>query len=299
MTNIDSRPGLALSAVQQAWLQEIGIDRRLLLQFMPRSDSAAATAPARQDPTGVGQAGRGAVQARGQAVAGGMDGSDAVPEVAEAPPARRPPVSLPVVGERAAETVTLQPAVALPAEWKTLEAHIAECQLCPLHAGRSQTVFGSGATEAVEWMLIGEAPGDRDDRMGLPFQGKAGELLQAMLAAAGVGPETPVFYTNVVKCRPRGNRTPKPEEIAACRPYLMRQIEMLKPRRILALGWLAAQSLLADESDLELLRGRVHWLDVAAAGRIPVVATYHPASLLSRAQHKANAWRDLNLARLM
>lgn len=302
MTNVDLRPGLPLSAVQLAWLQELGMDRRLLQQFVRRPEPAAPAAlvPTEKILAQALQGVQSAAQIPAQPVAENvrhMSNTGEAGSAPEAAPSKRPPIPLPKVGERAAPPVLVRPAVALPAEWPALKEHVAACQACSLYTGRSQTVFGSGATESVEWMVIGEAPGDRDDRMGLPFQGKAGELLHAMLEAAGLGAEVPVFYTNIIKCRPRGNRTPKPEEIAACRPYLLRQIEVLKPQRILALGWLAAQSLLADSSDLELLRGRVHWLETEGAGRIPVIATYHPASLLSRAQHKANAWRDLNLAR--
>ena len=302
MTSVDLCPGLPLSAVQLAWLQEMGMDRRLLQQFvrLPEPATPATLVPAEKILAQVMQGVQPATQMPVQPVADNVLNTDNTGEAGlaapESEPSKRPPIRLPKVGERAATPVVVRPVVALPAEWPALKEHVAACQACSLHTGRSQTVFGEGATESVAWMVIGEAPGDRDDRMGLPFQGKAGELLHAMFEAAGLGADVPMFYTNIIKCRPRGNRTPKPEEIAACRPYLLRQIEMLKPQRILALGWLAAQSLLADSSDLELLRGRVHWLDTESAGRIPVIATYHPASLLSRAQHKANAWRDLNLA---
>lgn len=299
MTGADLRPGLPLSAIQQAWLQEMGMDRRLLQQFVQRPSPVAPPTPV---PVGqilaqLQQGGQAGVQTpEGQAASLVVQATESDATAIEAAPSKRPPAPLPKVGERAAAPAAMRPVVVPPLEWPALKEHVAACQACSLHTGRSQTVFGEGATESVEWMLIGEAPGDRDDRMGLPFQGKAGELLHAMLAAAGLAADAPVFYTNVIKCRPRGNRTPRPEEIAACRPYLLRQIEMLKPRRILVLGWLAAQSLLDETADLELLRGRVHWLDTESTGRIPVVATYHPASLLSRAQHKANAWRDLKLA---
>jgi DNA polymerase len=145
-------------------------------------------------------------------------------------------------------------------------------------------------------MLIGEAPGEQDDRVGLPFQGSAGVLLRAMLETVGVGADASVFMTNLIKCRPLGNRTPRAEEIAACQPYLLRQIELLQPVRILALGRLAAQALLGADADLERLRGKVHVLESETGRQIPLIVTYHPASLLSRPQHKANAWRDLHLA---
>lgn len=158
-------------------------------------------------------------------------------------------------------------------------------------------MFGMGATQRPAWMIIGEAPGGQDDRVGLPFQGKAGALLQAMLASVGVQADTPVFYTNIVKCRPLGNRTPEAGEIAACMPFLKRQIELLQPQRILALGRLAAQALLGVDAELETLRQKVHHVPDESGGLVPMVATYHPASLLLRSHHKADAWADLNLAR--
>lgn len=181
-------------------------------------------------------------------------------------------------------------------DWHALEAAILTCEACGLHAGRQAAVPGAGATESVDWLVVGEAPGGRDDGLGQPFQGKAGDLLHAMLAAAGIEPAQRVFYTNLVKCRPRSNRPPTPEEIAACLPHLRRQAELLQPHGILALGRLAAQALLGEAASFEHYRGRVHTFQ--SGGRdIPVVVTYHPASLLSRPRHKAAGWRDLNLAR--
>ena len=280
------------NAAQLAWLQEIGIDKRLLSRFKrnsavmanPEAPVDTASAPVRStEPSGSVNAAQEFVSTA--ALLKTVQTGKPTAGVASKPAAEsRQPAGTPS-GE------------AVPHDWHALEAHVAACQACSLYAGRSQTVFGSGATDTVDWMVIGEAPGEHDDRLGVPFQGKAGELLHAMLACVGVGPESSVFYTNLIKCRPRGNRTPRPEEIAACLPYLQRQIELLKPRRIVTLGRLAAQALLGETSDFEELRGRSHAFRSQAGELIPVVATYHPASLLSRPQHKANAWRDLNLAR--
>ncbi len=165
-----------------------------------------------------------------------------------------------------------------------------------MHAGRSQTVFGTGQMQSPKWMVVGEAPGGSDDKAGLPFQGRPGVLLQAMLTSIGVLPGSAVFYTNLIKCRPLGNRTPAAEEIAACAPYLWRQLALLKPDGVLALGKLAAQALLKCDDELDAMRGRVHSVSVDATHHIPLVVTYHPASLLLRPQHKADAWYDLNLA---
>lgn len=181
-------------------------------------------------------------------------------------------------------------------DWAVLEARIRACEACGLHAGRHRAVPGAGAVESVDWLVVGEAPGDRDDRLGEPFQGKAGELLHAMLDAAGIDSKNKVFYTNLVKCRPRSNRPPGSDEIAACSTYLRAQIGLLRPRGILVLGRLAAQALVADGKPFEEQRGRVHVFKLDGGDTIPLVVTYHPASLLSRPQHKAASWRDLNLA---
>lgn len=190
-----------------------------------------------------------------------------------------------------------EPAAEVAREWGALQAQVAACEACGLCAKRRQAVFGAGAVQAPRWLVVGEAPGEQDDRHGEPFQGRAGTLLQAMLRAAGVVPDQPVYYTNIVKCRPVGNRTPEPEEIQACLPYLRRQIALLAPAGIVALGRLAAQALLETEADFESLRGQVHRLRKEDGGEVPLVVTYHPALLLSRPQHKGGAWRDLNLLR--
>jgi DNA polymerase len=178
-----------------------------------------------------------------------------------------------------------------------LREQVRQCRACQLCEGRSQAVFGEGAQEAPDWMVIGEAPGDHDDREGRPFQGDAGELLAGMLAAMGVKAEGRVFFTNLVKCRPLGNRPPSSGEIAACLPYLRRQVALLAPRRILALGRLPAQTLTGGNAGLDQLRGTVHTFEGEDGRRIPLVVTHHPASLLLQPQHKPDVWRDLILAR--
>jgi len=183
-------------------------------------------------------------------------------------------------------------------DWRALETLIQACEACGLHAGRRAAVPGAGATQAVDWLVVGEAPGGRDDGLGRPFQGTAGDLLHAMLAAASIEPGKRVFYTNLVKCRPRSNRPPTAEEVAACLPHLHSQIALLQPRGILALGRLAAQALLGEAASFEQYRGRVHAFQSGGLD-LPVVVTYHPASLLSRPRHKAASWRDLNLARTL
>ena len=176
-------------------------------------------------------------------------------------------------------------------DWETLQREVAECRLCQLHEGRTQTVFGVGDVDA-DWMLIGEAPGAEEDRRGEPFVGRAGKLLDAMLQAAGFAREQ-VFIANILKCRPPNNRDPRPEEVAACSNYLEQQINTVKPKLILALGRVAAQNLLRSETPIGKMRGRrYHHGDPP----VPVVVTYHPAYLLRSPREKKKSWQDLQLA---
>lgn len=173
--------------------------------------------------------------------------------------------------------------------WDELRAAVAGCTLCPLHESRTQTVFGVGSPVA-NWMIIGEAPGAEEDRRGEPFVGRAGKLLDEMLLAIGEKRDS-VFIANILKCRPPHNRDPSPAEAASCRPYLERQIELVQPRIILAVGRIAAQQLLQSDAPVGRLRGRVHRL-----GAIPLVVTYHPAYLLRSPSQKRKSWDDLCLA---
>ncbi|MGH8115487.1 MAG: uracil-DNA glycosylase [Rhodanobacteraceae bacterium] len=173
--------------------------------------------------------------------------------------------------------------------WDALAAAVKDCTACRLRAGCTQTVFGVGA-HAAEWMVVGEGPGADEDRQGEPFVGRAGQLLNAMLAAMGLKRES-VYIANIVKCRPPNNRDPAPDEAAACRPFLDRQIALIRPKLILAVGRIAAQNLLGTDAPLARLRGRVHQLH-----GISVVVTYHPAYLLRSPAEKRKAWADLQFA---
>jgi len=181
------------------------------------------------------------------------------------------------------------------ANLEQLAAQVVACAACGLCQGRRHAVVGQGA-QPTRWLVVGEAPGEQEDRQGQPFVGRSGQLLDAMLAAVGMSRERDVFITNVIKCRPPGNRNPKPEEIAACSPYLMRQIALLKPERILVLGRFAAQTLLGTDATIGNLRGRVHHLKTDEGAQIPVIVSYHPAYLLRSPSEKARAWQDLKLA---
>lgn len=175
-------------------------------------------------------------------------------------------------------------------DWAALERTVAECTQCGLDATRTQTVFGVG-TRTAQWMFVGEAPGADEDRQGEPFVGRAGQLLNAMLFALGLKRED-VYIANVLKCRPPNNRDPQPREVACCEPYLIRQIELIQPRLIVALGRHAAHSLLKTELPLAKLRRQ----RLSYHG-IPLIATYHPAYLLRNPIDKRKAWDDLCLAR--
>ena len=172
-----------------------------------------------------------------------------------------------------------------------LRISVANCSACALHQGRTQTVFGVGDHHA-QWMIIGEAPGAEEDQLGEPFVGRAGQLLNAMLLAIGL-PREAVYITNVVKCRPPGNRDPAPEEAAACESYLKHQIALVNPKVILVMGRIAAHNLLKTDAPLGTLRGK-RW-SYAESG-IPVIVTYHPAYLLTSPKEKRKAWEDLQFA---
>ncbi|MGH8725208.1 MAG: uracil-DNA glycosylase [Burkholderiales bacterium] len=176
-------------------------------------------------------------------------------------------------------------------EWIPLKAAVSGCTKCGLHKTRTQTVFGVG-DENADWMLIGEAPGAEEDRLGDPFVGQAGRLLDNMLAAIGLSRRENVYIANVLKCRPPGNRNPAPGEVEKCTPHLLKQIELIRPRLILAMGRFAAQTLLDTDASIASLRGRVH----RYAG-VPLIVTYHPAYLLRTLEDKAKAWEDLVFAR--
>jgi uracil-DNA glycosylase len=179
----------------------------------------------------------------------------------------------------------------LQMDWPQLKASVAGCNACPLHAGRKQTVFGVG-DEKADWLFIGEGPGAEEDARGEPFVGQAGKLLDNMLAALGLKRGENVYIANIVKCRPPNNRNPEPSEAARCEPYLTRQIELIRPKLIVALGKVAAANLLATDAPIGALRGKLH-----NHRGIPLIATYHPAYLLRTLADKAKAWQDLVFAR--
>jgi DNA polymerase len=181
-------------------------------------------------------------------------------------------------------------------DWPALRETVAACTACRLCEGRRQTVFGVGHPRA-HWMVVGEAPGEQEDRQGEPFVGKSGELLDNMLRAlaltrAEAEPARQVYIANAIKCRPPGNRNPEPDELAECEGFLIRQVQLVQPRIILAMGRFAVQALLRSSEPIGRLRGRVHHYQ-----GVPLIVTYHPAYLLRNLEDKAKAWDDLCLAR--
>ena len=174
-------------------------------------------------------------------------------------------------------------------EWALLATEVQQCTKCALCQTRTQTVFGSGNTQA-DWLLIGEAPGQSEDQQGLPFVGPAGQLLTEMIRAMGLSRDG-VYIANIIKCRPPGNRDPHVDEVVNCRPYLQRQVALIQPKIILAVGRVAAQTLLNTDLPLSKLRGKVHMLNDT-----PLIVVYHPAYLLRSLLEKRKAWQDLQLA---
>ncbi|MDE2221254.1 MAG: uracil-DNA glycosylase, partial [Gammaproteobacteria bacterium] len=208
----------------------------------------------------------------------------AVPSADSSPPGISPP-----------SPVAPQPAVlppAMHAEWEALAAQVRACTRCGLQASRTQTVFGVGDRRA-ELLVVGEAPGADEDRQGEPFVGRAGQLLNSMLRAMRAPRET-VYIANVLKCRPPGNRDPTPGEVRCCLPYLQRQIDLLSPRLMLAVGRIAAQNLLGTDTPIGKLRGTVHRFGTQGT---PLIVTYHPAYLLRSPGEKRKSWLDLRFVR--
>jgi DNA polymerase len=319
-----------INPLQRIWLRELGMER-LWLRTPP---AATPARPPVASPQGVSDAApdRGpeaapivapqlpaavpALSPSGHPVPLAAAGADPAPAPAAAPgtpsePASGrtsaipasilnrtgpPPRPAPKVEVQEEAPVAIPVAEAVKdATLEQLAAQVVACSACGLCKGRRHAVVGQGA-QPTRWLVVGEAPGEQEDRQGQPFVGRSGQLLDAMLAAVGMSRERDVFITNVIKCRPPGNRNPKPEEIAACSPYLMRQIALLKPERILVLGRFAAQTLLGTDATIGNLRGRVHHLTTDEGVQIPVVVSYHPAYLLRSPSEKARAWQDLKLA---
>jgi len=208
-------------------------------------------------------------------------------KAAAAFPAPRPGLSgsvkLDLADDRAARILRM--------DWPELKSAVKACEACGLRKTCTQTVFGVGDEQA-DWLLVGEAPGAEEDARGEPFVGQAGRLLDNMLSAIGLARGENVYICNVLKCRPPGNRNPEPFEVAQCAPHLLRQLELIKPKLILAMGRFAVHTLLGTEASIASLRGRLHRYQ-----GVPLIVTYHPAYLLRNLPDKAKSWEDLCFAR--
>jgi uracil-DNA glycosylase len=213
-------------------------------------------------------------------------GNEAAPQQAEPP---RAAATAPAA--RPAETAADRAGRIARMDWSELKAEVAACTACALRKTCTQTVFGVG-DERAHWLLVGEAPGAEEDARGEPFVGQAGKLLDGMLAGIDLKRGENVYIANVLKCRPPGNRNPEHAEVEQCAPLLLRQVELLRPRLILAMGRFACQTLLATDASIASLRGRVHRYQ-----GVPLIVTYHPAYLLRNLPDKAKAWEDLCFAR--
>jgi len=284
----------SLDERQSAMLAEMGV----ALWWQHKAPTVAEAAPA-SNPPNV-RAANSRTQPAAASVATSAPQAPAAPArpPVQPPPTQRP-VAVPVLAQDAPQGADLS-----GLGWTALEDAIRACTQCDLSRRRQQAVPGMG-DRSPDWLIVGEAPGEEEDRQGLPFVGRAGQLLDRMLAAMGLTREQKVYIANVIKCRPPQNRNPDPVEIAQCTPYLLRQVALLQPKVILAMGRFAAQTVLAQggafdadtlrQMPLGKLRGQVH--EVTLAGqRLPVVVTYHPAYLLRSPAEKAKAWADLCLA---
>ncbi|MBB6084413.1 uracil-DNA glycosylase [Castellaniella defragrans] len=289
-------PRVPLRPGQLAWLAEIGLDTHWL---------AERPAPA---PAGTGAVDADAVDADAvdaDAVDAGTVNADAAVETAARTGAgfRAPSPPVPAPGPtrvRAPAGLAVPPAPAADAaapadcpDLAALDAAVSACRRCERHGQRVRAVPGAGEAVRPYYLIVGEQPGIEDDASGRPFQGDQGRLLAAMLAAARLPQGESAYLTHVVKCRAVGGREPSAQDIAACLPWLRRQIALLRPRWILALGRVAAQAVIGTDADLDALRGGPHRHVPGQGEPIPVWVTHPPSSLLVRSAWKAEAWRDL------
>lgn len=266
---------------QQAMLREMGVT----LWLPPQTDAMPLPEAAMPEPVP-------------SEVTAPVPAQAPVASPAPAPVRMSRPVAAPAEANSpsAPRPLAARPSGVAAMDWLALREAVAGCEACGLCRSRRNTVFGVGHAQA-QWMIIGEAPGEQEDRQGEPFVGKAGQLLDNMLRAVGLtraeaGPEQQVYIANVLKCRPPMNRNPEPQEVAQCEPFLKRQVELVAPKLILAMGRFAVQSILQTGEPIGRLRGRMH-----AYQGVPVVVTYHPAYLLRNPADKARSWDDLCLAR--
>lgn len=290
-------PTPRLTALQKTWLQEIGLPKAMLKRYSPQAVCMPSVSPSLAPPAApVPVLKPSSNQGEGlhkiaidmPAIVGLRKGMN---------PATKETASAGQPDSVAAGAAIVARTGELPTDLVSLEASAQQCRACVLCQRRSHVVFGAGVEKSPTLMVIGEAPGDQDDRTGLPFQGDAGRLLTQMLCAIGVDQASSVYFANLVKCRPLGNRPPSGDEIAACLPFLQRQIALIKPRHMMVLGRVAVQTLVGSDADFDALRAGVHTYCSEDGEPIPMLVSYHPAYLLLQPQHKLDAWRDLDRLR--
>lgn len=276
-------PGLQLDERQRAMLEAMHIK----VWQPPARPVAAPASPPVQLSSAIESVAADAYPTRAEAIKDPVKPSKTIPMAARQP-ATQPATS----------GLMQRPDGIDEMDWAQLEVAVSGCRACTLCESRKNTVFGVGQVPAspglaprVDWMIVGEAPGENEDLLGEPFVGQAGKLLDNMLRAIGLDRRHNVYIANVLKCRPPSNRNPEPQEVVQCTPYLQRQIELLQPKVILAMGRFAIQSLLQTTEPIGKLRSRMHQYH-----GVPVIATYHPAYLLRNLPDKAKAWADLCLA---
>jgi uracil-DNA glycosylase family 4 len=325
MTSSPDPKPLQYSAMQLAWLHELGIDKPWLpgdtraVSVAGRSGEAAVSVKTEAQPQTAAALNRGAMPAQRQSAIEARQNVGAASAADEGKAALTAPAAAPTTPVRpstrgaatkpqqaaapmsavsiAAMTALTAAAAAAAPDLELLTLAASACQACGLCRQRDQVVMGQGVTQPAV-LVIGDGPGEQEDRKGLPFMAESGALLDQMLSTIGSARTRDVYLTNLVKCRPPGNRLAQREEIAACHSYLVRQLELLRPFSILALGRNVAQTLLNTDEPLQNLRGRVHTLEVAGQ-KIPLVASYHSAHLLNHPADKAAAWQDLQLLRTL
>lgn len=265
---------LVLSTLQQQWLQEIQVATPFIAPY--RSQQVPVKAPT-------------LVEAK---VAGPKSESALISVVKSTPT----PASAPAPAPKAAPipVAALQPMADLTQmSLVQLQAYVEQCQACALHEQRTQVVWGAGQVQQPDWFVISTAPSSNEELAGLPMQGKSGELFAAQMQSIGIDIEQQLYITQLVKCR--ASNKPDPEHIKECRAILLRQIELIQPQRLLLLGAKATAMFLGNEQSFEALRGKAHQWQGPHGQTLPVVVSYHPVSLFSRPQFKAQAWADLRL----
>lgn len=302
MTHLDPAP-LKLTSLQLAWLRELGIEKPWLPAAPPRQIAVSEVSeriPEEQTPSEGDQRPSSIAQIPKMVepvVAPSVrPAGQASPRPSHSPRAVQSLTKESAVVTRGGATETMRIAAAAQS-LDALAEGVASCQACGLCLDRAHVVVGQGVMQPAV-MVVGEAPGEQEDRQGEPFVGRSGMLLDNMLSTIDCGRDKNVYVANMIKCRPPGNRNPRPEELSACKPFLLRQIELIKPSSILAVGKHAAQALLGVDVPLVDMREQAYTLP-HPGHTVPVIVTYHPAYLLRRPSEKAQAWKDLNQLRAL